>query len=223
VRRGSGFDTTSVVAARTVEVMLVDGRAVMREGLRAVIEQEPDLVVVAEAATVSDAKSRDVTPDVIVADLDLADAKHGDVIVGLREVFQKTSIFVFTRVADPAEVQSALAAGASGYLLETAQITDLCAGIRAVASGRTYLHPALGVTVAQWKRDPSPGLSPQEKRVLQLLALGHSNIDIARICNFSVRTAETHRAHIKRKLNRRTRAELVEYARENGLMQLGPQ
>jgi two-component system response regulator NreC len=208
-----------------VDVMIVDGRAVMREGLRSVIEREPDLAVVAEATTVRDATSLDVTPDVIVTDIGLPDARYGDVIGGLREHFQLSSIVVFTPIGDPVEVQSILAAGADSYLLETAEVTELLAGIRAVAAGETYLQPALGVTLARAHHPPDAtlGLSPEEDRVLRLLLLGHTNADVARLCNISVRTAETHRAHIQRKLDRHTRAELIQYAQEQGLMQFGPQ
>src|SRR2546425_8911218 len=107
-------EESSSPLGRAVDVMLVDGRAVVREGLFAVIDQEPDLVVVAQAATVRDAGSLDVEPHVIVTDVDLTDAKHGEVISGLRGFFRHSSILVFTPVGDPVEVQSVLAAGARG-------------------------------------------------------------------------------------------------------------
>src|SRR5689334_7451137 len=100
--------------------MLVDARAIVREGLRSVIDRQPDLEVVAQAATVRDAASLGVTPRVIVTDIDLPDAKHGEVISRLRGFFQQSSILVFTPIARPAEVQSVLDAGAHGYLLESA-------------------------------------------------------------------------------------------------------
>jgi two-component system response regulator NreC len=208
-----------------VDVMLVDGRAVVREGLFAVIDPEPDLVVVAQASTVRGAGSLAVEPHVIVTDIDLNDAKHGDVIGGLRGFFQRSSILVFTAIGDPTEVQSVLAAGAQGYVLETAPTEELLAGIRAVAGGETYLQPSLGVELARLRqpRDPALGLSAQEEQVLRLIALGHTNVEVARLCHVSLRTVESHRAHIQRKLDRRTRAELVEYARETGLIYLDPQ
>jgi two-component system response regulator NreC len=212
-------------SSHAVDVLLVDSRAVMRHGLRAAIEREPDLVVVAEAASVRDATTLDVVPDVIVADIDLPDAKDVDVITGLRQAFPRGSILVFAPLADPTDVRSILAAGADGYLLETAETTDLVAGIRAVAGGEPYLQPALGAQLARSQRleRTTRVLSPQEQHILLLLVLGHTNGAIARLCNISLRTAETHRAHIQRKLERRTRAELVEYAREIGLVQFGPQ
>ena len=204
----------------TVDVMLVDRRAIVREGLRVVIEQEPDLVVVGRAATVGDAGSLDVEPHVIVTDIDLADAKYGDVIIALRRLFQTSAILVFTPFGDPTEIQSALAAGANGYLLETSPLTDLLAGIRAVANGETYLQPALGVELARLHRprDGTNGLLPAEEQILRFLALGHTNTEAARLSRVSLRTAETHRANVQRKLGRRTRAELVEYARQVGLI-----
>ena len=214
-----------VRTGHTADVMLVDSRAVMRAGLRSVIEREPDLVVTAEAATLRDAGSVDVTPDVIVTDIVLSDATYGDVIAGLRELFQDGAILVFTPVGDPAEVQSVLTAGADGYLLETSEPTDLLAGIRAVAAGGTYLQPALGVQLArsQQPSNETLGLSPEEHHILLLLVLGHTNVDIARMRHISLRSAEAQRAQLQRKLGRHTRAELVEYARESGLVQLRPQ
>ncbi len=210
---------------RAVDVMLVDGRAVVREGLFSVIDHESYLVVVAQAASVRDAGNLDVEPDVIVTDIDLTDAKHDEVISGLREFFQQSSILVFTPIDDPVEVQSVLAAGARGYVLETAPTAELLAGIRAVAGGETYLQPSLGVELARLRqpRDPAAGLSSREEQVLRLLALGHTNLEVARLCRVSLRTVESHRAHIQRKLERRTRAELVEYAREIGLIDLDRQ
>ena len=210
---------------KPVDVMLVDSRAVVREGLRALIDQQPDLVVVAQAAAVRDAGGLDLTPDVIVTDIDLTDAKHGDVISGLREFFESSSILVFTPIGRPATVQSVLDAGAAGYLLETAATIDLLTGIRAVARGETYLQPALGVELARWHRPRNtlPALSPKEEQVLRLLAVGHTNTEVARLCGLSLRTIEKHRARLHQKLGRRTRAELVQYAREAGLVPLDPQ
>ena len=220
----NGFDGTSP-SDPSIHVMLVDNRAVVREGLSSVIDQQSDLVVVAQAATVREAGSLDVVPHVIVTDIDLPDAKNSDVISALRAYFAHSSILVFTPIGHPTEVQSVLAAGAAGYLLETAATSDLLMGIRAVADGRAYLQPSLGVELARWHRPRGTtlGLSPREEQVLQFIALGHTNVEVARLCNVSLRTIESHRAHIHRKLGRRTRAELVQFARDSGLVELGPQ
>ena len=219
-----GLETSPVLTARRIDVVLVESRALMREGLRAVIERESDLFVVAQAATVRDAGSLTVAPDVVITDIHLPDAKYGDVIVGLRESFPQSSILAFTPVGDPAEVQAVLAAGADGYLLETAEPTDLLTAIRTVADDTSYLQPALGVQLALSHRpaETTLALSPREQHVLLLLVLGHTNVAVARLCNISLRAAETHRADIQRKLDRHTRAELVEYARETGLAPFGP-
>ena len=202
--------------------MFVDDRTVVRQGICALIEQQPDLVVVAQAASVREAGAVGVTPDVIVTEVDLPDARHGDVISGLRKFFPETSILVLTRVDHPAKIQSALAAGANGYLLKTASASDLLNGIRLIAAGDTYLQPSLGVALARWHRprDSNLGLSPKEERTLGLIALGHTNAEVAVLTGVSLRTVEAHRARIHQKLGRRTRAELVQYAREVGLVEL---
>jgi two-component system, NarL family, response regulator NreC len=221
VPRVRSFEGSDMRPDRVIDVMLVDSRAVVREGLRAVIASESDLTVVAQAATVGDVRTLAVTPDVIVTDIDLTDANGENVIRGLRAIAPESSILVFTPVDDHAKVRSVLAAGANGYVLETADVVDLLDGIRAVADGRTYLQPSLGAEFARSRRAgvEALGLSAQEERVLGLLALGHTNAEVARLCGVSLRTIEARRAHILRRLGRRTRAELVEYARTTGILQ----
>jgi two-component system response regulator NreC len=206
-----------------VNVLLVDNRELVREGIRALIDGQPDFEVVAQVASLGSARTVDVTPELIITEVDLPDAKQADVISGLRETFPQSAILVLTMVDHPAKVQSMLAAGADGYLLKTAATHDLLTGIRALAAGQTYLQPSLGVELARWHRlRDTSGLSPTEERVLRLLALGHTNSQVARLCEVSLRTVETHRARIHEKLGRRTRAELVEYAHEVGLVALDP-
>jgi DNA-binding NarL/FixJ family response regulator len=162
-------DPSPFPSAHTVDILLVDSRIVVREGLRALIEQQSDLVVVAQATSVHDARGLNVTPDVIVTDIELPDATLGDVIIGLRELFRETSILVLTRVDHPAKVQSVLAAGASGYLLKTAATTELLKGIRLVATGKRYLQPSLGVELARWHRPrhTTLGRSPEEEQTFR--------------------------------------------------------
>jgi two-component system response regulator NreC len=209
---------------RPVYVVLVDNRTVIREGLCALIEQQPDLAVVAQAASVREAGGLDVAADVVVTDVDLPDARYGDVISGLRVFFAATPILVLTRVEHPAKVQAALAAGANGYLLKTAAAADLFGGIRRVAAGEAYLQPSLGVELARWHRprNTTLELSPKEEQTLRLIALGHTNAEVAQLCGVGLRTVEAHRARIHQKLGRRTRAELVQYAREVGVVELDP-
>lgn len=220
--RMPGFEPSS---DRAVDVMLVNTRAIVREGLRVVIDQQSDVVVVAQAASIDDASCLDFAPDVIVTDIDLPDAKYGEVITRLLDVFQQSSILVFTPIAHPIGVQSVIDAGANGYLLEVAPAAELLAAIRAVAGGETYLQASLGGELARLHRSRSLTvvLSEHELEVLRLLALGHTNTEVARLCNMSLRTTESHRAQIQQKLGRRTRAELVEYARDAGVIEPGPQ
>jgi two-component system, NarL family, response regulator NreC len=124
---------------------------------------------------------------------------------------------------DPSYVREAFGAGASGYMLKEAADTELVQAVREVAAGGTYVHPTLGARLAQAeveaaRRAANDPLSEREREVLRLLALGHTNQEIAKRLFISVRTAETHRAHIMQKLGLGTRAELVRYALVNGLL-----
>jgi DNA-binding NarL/FixJ family response regulator len=224
---------------QTINVMLVDNRTVTREGLCALIVQEPDLVVVAQAASLGDTGSLDVAPDVIVTEIDLPDARHGDVITGLRTFFPRSSILVLTLVGHPAKVQSVLAAGAHGYLLKTAATEDLLTGIRAVAAGETYLQPSLGVELARWHgpRDTTLGLSPTEElndrprglgsdltlrehEMLQLMAAGLGNKEIAEQLHLSLHTIRNHVQNVLAKLGAHSKLEAVAIATREGLVDL---
>jgi len=206
---------------RKVKLLLVDRGTVVREGLRALVEKEPDLVVVAHAASLVDLVNLNVTPDVIVTDVDLPDARHGEVITGLRGLFPSSPILVLTLVCHPAKVQPVLAAGAEGYLLKTAEVQDLLSGIRALGRGDTYVQPSVRIDLDRWReaQPTAPDLTTKEERVLRLLARGYSNEEVAMLSRVSRRTIETHRARIHHKLGLRTRAELFQYASDAGLVE----
>jgi two-component system response regulator NreC len=208
----------------TIRVLLVDNRDVIREGLGALVDQQSGFTVVAQAGSIDSAKTLEVTPDVIVTEIDLPETRHVEVLSALRGKFPQSALLVLTLVRQPADVQSALAAGADGYLLKTATSSDLFNGIRALAAGKTYLQPSLGVELARWHRSRDSGnrLSSKEEQVLRFLALGHTNAEVAEQLGVSVRTIETHRSRIHQKLGCRTRAELVEHARNLGLFDLDP-
>jgi DNA-binding NarL/FixJ family response regulator len=205
--------------------MLVDHGTLVRAALAALIEQQPDLVVVAQASTIGDAGTFHGTPDVIVTDIDMPDARHRDVISGLREAFPQSPILVLTFVGHPAKVQSVLAAGANGYLLKTAATPDLLSAIRALAAGEIYVQPSLDREVERWRRsrDTTLELTPKEEQVLRLLAVGHTNDEVAALLGVSRRTVETHRGRINEKLGLRTRAEVFRYAWDVGLLEREPQ
>jgi two-component system response regulator NreC len=201
-------------------VLLVDHRVLIREALSALINREPDLLVVGQADSVGSALRLVATPDVIITDVDLPDARDGAVIGQLRRVFPQSPLLVLSLVDHPARVESVLAAGASGYLLQTATADVLLDSIRTVASGGTYLPPSLSTSLARW---PLPdgssfNLSSKELQVLRLVALGHTNSEIAGLCAVSLRTVEARRARLRQKLGRHRRAELVEVARDLGLI-----
>ena len=205
---------------RSLSVMLVDNYTVMRQGLCALIKQQPDILVVAEAATVGAARSFDVTPDVIVAEIDLPDAQHAEVISGLHGHFPESPILVLTVVDDPAKVQSVLAAGADGYLPKTAPAPDLFNGIRALAGGEPYVQPSFRRELERWDmlRDSKRQLTPTEEQVLRFIARGYTNAEVANDRGISTRTVETHRSRIYQKLGLRTRKELFQYAWDTGVL-----
>jgi two-component system, NarL family, response regulator NreC len=134
----------------------------------------------------------------------------------------EVSILVLTLLNHPAKIQLVLAAGANGYLLKTAAATDLFTGIRCVAAGETYLQPSLGVELARWHRprNTTLGLSPKEEQTLRLIALGHANAEVAQLSGVSLRTVEAHRARITKSWDAGPRAELVQYARDAGIVEL---
>jgi two-component system, NarL family, response regulator NreC len=209
-----------------IRVVVVDDHAVVRSGLRRVLDAEEDIEVVAEAGSVRDAvfEARAQRPDVIVMDV-VMPGQSG--IEGTPLVLHEApdaKVLVLSMQDDPRYVREAFAAGASGYVLKEAVDTDVVEAVRVVSDGRQYLHPALGARLIEsearerQEAEADP-LSEREREVLRLLALGHTNQEIAKMLFISVRTAESHRAHIMQKLRLQTRAELVRYALAHGLLE----
>ncbi len=208
-----------------ISVLLMDDHVVVREGLRALLERQDDIDVLAEAGSVGEAVGLDVAPDVVVADLVLPDDRGADVVRRLNDRYPDASILVLTMVDNPTDVQLCLAAGARGYLLKETASTELVDAVRKVAGGEDYLQPSLGAALAKWREAPGrvharaiDDLTPREREVLRLIALGHTNAEIATMLYVSVRTVENHRASVLRKLGLRTRAELVRHANDAGLV-----
>jgi len=207
-----------------ISVLLMDDHVVVREGLRALLERQQDIHVLAEAGSVAEALEADVDPDVVVADLVLPDDRGADVVRRLRERYADSAILVLTMVDNPTDVQLCLAADARGYVLKETASTELVDAVRKVAGGEDYLQPSLGAALAKWRDKPGrvharavDDLTPREREVLRLIALGHTNAEIATMLYVSVRTVENHRASVLRKLGLRTRAELVRHANDAGL------
>ncbi len=207
-----------------IRVLIVDDHAVVRTGLRLLLEREENLEVVGEAGNADEGvrAARLEKPDVTLLDV-VMPGRSG--IEACAEIVHasKGKVLVLSMQDDPTYVRAAFAAGASGYMLKEAADTELVQAVREVASGGRYVHPTLGARLAQAeveaaRRAANDPLSEREREVLRLLALGHTNQEIAKSLFISVRTAETHRAHIMQKLGLGTRAELVRYALANGLL-----
>ncbi|HET6506075.1 MAG TPA: response regulator transcription factor [Baekduia sp.] len=209
----------------TISIVLADDHAVVRRGLRLVLDGEDDLEVLAEAGTIDDAVRlvKAHRPDVVVLDLNMPGsvASSLDVLPTLASEAPDTRVVVLTMQEDPQYARTALAAGANAYVLKEGADTELVEAIRHAAAGQVYLHPQLGARIAAAPAEPSgppDDLTEREVEVLRLIALGHTNAEIGKQLFLSVRTVESHRAHIQQKLRRTTRAELVRYALDHGLV-----
>lgn len=206
----------------TIRIVIADDHAVVRRGLRQVLEAEPGFEVVAEAANLDDARRYVLGhhPDVLVLDLNMPGGSSLEHIPGIRTEFPDTQIVVLTMQNEPAYARQALSAGALGYVLKEAAEEELVEAINRAAVGDTYLNPRLGARVAaEPPPGPPDGLSEREVDVLRLIALGYTNAEIGDQLHLSVRTVETHRAHIQQKLSLATRSDLVRYALEHKLVE----
>jgi len=215
---GGGADPAK---PQLIRIVIADDHTVVRSGLRMLLDAESDFEVVAEAGDV-DAAGRYVRghhPSVLVLDLNMPGGSALDAIPAIRAESPDTQIVVLTMQEEPAFARQALTAGAAGYVLKEAADSELVEAVRRAAAGETYLNPSLGARIA---REPPPGppddLSEREVEVLRLIALGHTNSEIAQQLYLSVRTVETHRSHIQQKLRVSSRAELVRYALQRGLV-----
>ena len=213
----------------SIRVALCDDHGVVRSGLRRILEDEPDIVVVGDAGTAEGAVAlaRAERPDVFVMDLGLPGTGGIAATRQVREASPSTAVLILTVHDDVGYLRKAFEAGASGYLVKEAADVDLVQAVRVVAAGTQYVHPTLGAALlapdAAQARLAGPGgeLSEREREVLRLIALGLTNAEIGDRLFVSVRTVETHRAHIHQKLALKTRAELVRFARDAGLLEDG--
>ena len=212
--------------AERIRVALCDDHAVVRSGLRRILQDEPDLEVVGEAGRAEDAVAvaQAERPDVFVMDLGLPGTGGIAATRQVREASPDTAVLILTVHDDVGYLRRAFDAGAAGYLVKEAADVELVQAVRTVAAGGRYVHPSLGAALlapeASRARLAGPGgeLSERERDVLRLIALGLTNAEIGQRLFVSVRTVETHRAHIHQKLDLRSRAELVRFAREAGLL-----
>lgn len=207
-------------------VLIVDDHAVVRAGLKLVLESAVGIAPVGEAGTARDAifEARSLKPDVILLDVVMPGQSGLEAIPTLLDEHPETKVLVLSMQDDPHYVREAFAAGASGYVLKEAADNEVVQAVREVAAGGRYVHPELGARLVaaeteQLRRAEEDPLSEREGEVLRLLALGHTNQEIAKQLYISVRTAETHRAHIMQKLRLSSRAQLVRYALDSGLIE----
>lgn len=208
-----------------INIVLVDDHAVVRSGLRLLLDAQEDMKVIGEAGNSKDAifRARSLKPDVILLDVVMPGESGIEALPRILKESPKTKVLVLSMQDDPSYVRQAFAVGASGYVLKEAADEEVVSAVREIAGGGHYVHPALGARMvaaeaqerAAAEADP---LSEREREVLRLLALGHTNQEIAHELYISVRTAESHRAHIMQKLRLATRAELVRYALSHGLL-----
>ena len=205
-----------------VRILLVDDHAVLRSGLRLLLEREPDLEPIGEAATAEEAIRAlpRLSPDVVVMDVEMPGIGGLEGIALIRERAPAARVLVLSMHDQARDVRQAFDAGAHGYLPKAAADEDLVRAIRAVATGERYVHPSLGAALAapQVASGPIDELTARERDVLRLLALGHTNQEIAEQLVVSVRTVESHRAHVMTKLRVSTRAGLVGEALRAGLL-----
>lgn len=212
-----------------IRIVLVDDHALVRQGFRRILEEEPGLAVVGEAGNAQDgiAMARQLKPDVVLMDMAMPDANG---IHAAREILRErpsTRVLVLSMYSDAQYVRSALDAGVSGYILKSALETDLTRAVRAVAAGQQYLSPDLSSVLIRALRDRQQApqeedvfdqLTQREKQVLQLIAHGKSNKEIAVVLNVSVNTVAVHRANLMSTLGVHKAAELVLYAVRKGLV-----
>jgi len=215
-----------------IRILLVDDHAILRAGLRMLINSQPDMEVVSEAMDGHEAlsKAREMKPDIALMDLTMPKTGGLQALEQLRQVCPATRILVLTMHDDPAYARSVLAAGGLGYVVKRAADSDLLTAIRAVYRGRTFVDPTLAGSLVQdlLGKQASAGsadrgvraslLSPREREVLHLLAQGYTNQQAAKWIMVSVKTVETYRARIAQKLGLHSRAELTRYALESGLL-----
>ena len=206
-----------------IRILLVDDHGVLRAALRSRIADERDCVVVGEAATTEEAVSRTraLKPDVVLLDLLLPTQGGCEVIPELERCSPTSRILVMSSQAAPSSVRRALSVGAAGYVSKSGGEQDLLYAIRKVANGERYVEPKLGATLAvDNSHSTLAPLSERERDVVQLIALGYTNQEIAKRLFISARTVDSHRANILLKLGLHSRAELVMCALSSGL--IGP-
>ncbi len=211
----------------SVRILIADDHGVLRAALRSLLGAEPDFQVVGEAADGTEALrlAQELQPDLLLLDINMPGPSGIEVTQTLRQTNSNIKILILTVHEDEGLLQEAIRVGASGYVVKRAVEAELMSSIRAVARGDLYIHPVMTrALIADLSRRRSRDLAPvesltsRELEVLRLIAKGYTNREIAEVLVLSVRTVETHRANLMSKLHLGNRAELVQYAKEQGLL-----
>ncbi len=221
VPAGGNPDAPGERGAERVSIVLADDHTVVRRALRMLLEAETGFEVLAEASD-ADTAVRYVLghkPDVLILDLNMSGKPSLEAVPEVHKASPQTAIVILTMQNETAFAREALQAGVLGYVLKEAADTELVQAVRSAANGETYLQPTLGARLAAEPEGEVDDLSGRETEVLRLIALGHTNPEIAEQLFLSVRTVESHRAHIQQKLRLSTRAELVRYALDRRLIE----
>ena len=211
-----------------IRVLIADAHPIVRSGVRLLLETEPDLEVIGEALNGRQAISlaESLQPDLILMDIAMPEVDGLEATRIIKEQWPNIQILVLTMHRSDEYFFEILKAGASGYLLKTADTDELVQAVRATAHGDVFLHPSmakklLGVYLSQANEETNetePPLSPREKEILHLLAQGYSNKEIAEKLVVSPSTVNTHRGNLMNKLGLSTRRELIQYARQRGII-----
>lgn len=204
-----------------MNIIVLDDHALVRQGLTLLLDHEDDMAVIAQAASLKELPAAGTPVDVVVADLVLGEDTDTDVVASVREQFPDARVVVVTMLDDPDAAMRALDAGAAGYVSKHAAADELIDALRRVARGERYVDPAIGAEIAtrRLQRSAADGaLSPRETDVLRLIAAGYTNSEVARELGIGLRTVEAHRSSALRKLGLRTRADIVRYCWDAGLL-----
>ncbi len=214
-----------------IRVMLCDDHTILREGIRLLLNSQPDIEVVAEAVDGREAveKARAVKPDVILMDIAMPFLNGLEATKQIRRDNPNARVLVLTMYESDEYVAQMLEAGAAGYVLKKVAGSELVYALRAVNQGEAFLYPSITKRLVEdylrrvesgQERDTFDGVTDREREVLQLIAEGHTNKEIADLLNLSVRTVQNHRAHIMEKLGMHDRGELIKYAIQKGIIEL---
>lgn len=211
----------------SIRILIADDHGVLRAGLRSLLNAEPDFTVVGEAGDSRQAiqLAQELHPDILLLDLSMPDAGGIEVTRQVKRACPDTRILILTMHEDESLLQEAIQAGAAGYIIKRAAEPELINAVHAIWRGDLYIHPAMTRALLKSLQPAAPAaeapvepLTPREKEVLQHIAQGYTNQQIADLLQISIRTVEGHRANLTGKLALKSRVELVRYARQQGLL-----